>query len=119
MLALQRVLAGVGPVGTHVFDEVDAGIGGQVAAAVGNKLRDVAAHHQVICVTHLPQISALADAHFRVAKAGRGGRTVTRVERLDGEQRLEELARMLGGTEVTDGARAAARELIAAGKQGR
>jgi DNA repair protein RecN (Recombination protein N) len=119
MLAVQRVLAGVGPVGTHVFDEVDAGVGGQVAAAVGNKLREVAAHHQVICVTHLPQISALADAHFRVSKARRGRRTVTRVEQLGDDQRLEELARMLGGAEVTDGARAAARELIAAGQQGR
>jgi DNA repair protein RecN (Recombination protein N) len=114
MLAVRRVLAGVGPVGTYVFDEVDAGIGGAVAAAVGHKLREVAAHHQVVCITHLPQISALADAHFVVAKSARRGRTVTRVARLDPEQRVEELARMLGGSSVTPAIRDAARELLAA-----
>jgi DNA repair protein RecN (Recombination protein N) len=113
MLAIRRVLAGVGPVGTYVFDEVDAGIGGAVAAAVGRKLREVAAHHQVICITHLPQISALADAHFVVTKAARKGRTVTRVARLDPEQRIEELARMLGDGRVTAALRDAARELLA------
>ncbi|HUT78601.1 MAG TPA: DNA repair protein RecN, partial [Polyangia bacterium] len=113
MLAIRRVLAGVGPVGSYVFDEVDAGIGGAVAAAVGLKLREVAAHHQVICVTHLPQISALADAHFVVTKAARRGRTVTRVARLDPEQRVEEVARMLGGSRVTPAIRDAARELLA------
>jgi DNA repair protein RecN (Recombination protein N) len=114
MLAIRRALAGVGPVGSFVFDEVDAGIGGAVAAAVGRKLKDVAAHHQVICITHLPQISALADAHFVVLKDVRRGRTVTRVARLDPEQRVEELARMLGGSSVTPAIRDAARELLTA-----
>ncbi|MBW2276741.1 MAG: DNA repair protein RecN [Deltaproteobacteria bacterium] len=112
MLAIRRVTAGVGPVGTYVFDEVDAGVGGAVATSVGGVLAEVASHHQVICITHLPQISGMAGTHFRVIKSGRKGRTVTRVERLDGEERVEELARMIGGDKVTAKARAAAGELI-------
>jgi len=112
MLAIRRVAAGVGPVGTYVFDEVDAGIGGAVATAVGRVLAEVASHHQVVCITHLPQISGIAEAHFRVTKSGRKGRTVTRVERLEDEQRVEELARMIGGDRVTAKARAAAGELL-------
>jgi DNA repair protein RecN (Recombination protein N) len=119
MLAIRRVLAGVGPVGTYVFDEVDAGIGGAIASAVGRVLGEVASHHQVICITHLPQISGMADAHFRVVKSGRKGRTVSRVERLDAGERVEELARMLGGDEVTERARAAARELLSEGQSRR
>ncbi|MCK9461701.1 MAG: DNA repair protein RecN [Proteobacteria bacterium] len=116
MLAVRRVLAGLGPVGTYVFDEVDAGVGGAVATSVGRKLRDVAAHHQVICVTHLPQIAAMCDAHFRVSKEEGGGRTVTRVGRLGAEERVEEIAQMLGGERVTAKIRAAARELIGRGR---
>ena len=116
MLAVRRVLAGLGPVGTYVFDEVDAGVGGSVATSVGRKLRDVAAHHQVICVTHLPQIAAMCDAHFCVSKEEDGGRTVTRVDRLGPAQRVEEIARMLGGEQVTAKIRAAARELIGLGR---
>ncbi len=113
MLAVKRALAGVGPVGTYVFDEVDAGIGGAVAAAVGSKLKEVASHHQVICITHLPQISALADAHFLVSKSASGGRTETRISVLDKKGRVEEIARMLGGQRVTKKTRDAARELMA------
>jgi DNA repair protein RecN (Recombination protein N) len=116
MLAVRRVLAGLGPVGTYVFDEVDAGVGGAVATSVGRKLRDVAAHHQVICVTHLPQIAAMCDAHFCVSKEEEGGRTVTRVGRLGPVERVEEIARMLGGEQVTAKIRAAARELIGPGR---
>jgi len=119
MLAIRRVAAGVGPVSTYVFDEVDAGIGGAVATSVGRVLAEVASHHQVICITHLPQISGMAGTHFRVVKFGRKGRTVTRVERLDGKDRVEELARMIGGDEVTAKARAAAGELITQGRKGR
>jgi DNA repair protein RecN (Recombination protein N) len=119
MLAIRRVLAGVGPVGTYVFDEVDAGIGGAIASAVGRVLGEVASHHQVICITHLPQISGMAEAHFRVVKSGRRGRTVSRVERLAAGERVEELARMLGGDEVTERARAAARELLSEGQSRR
>lgn len=119
MLALRRVLAGVGPVGTYVFDEVDAGIGGAVASAVGSKLQEVGSHHQVICITHLPQISALARAHFHVSKEEKGGRTTTRVERLDEDQRVEEVARMLGGSAVTPVIREAAKDLFSPPARGR
>jgi DNA repair protein RecN (Recombination protein N) len=115
MLAVKRALAGVGPVGTYIFDEVDAGIGGAVASAVGRKLADVARHHQVVCITHLPQIAAFASAHFRVSKATRGGRTVTVVTRLEREERVEELARMLGGERITSRTREAAEELLGEG----
>ncbi len=113
MLAIKRALAGVGPVGTYVFDEVDAGIGGPVASAVGRKLKEVAGHHQVICITHLPQIAGMADAHFFVSKAATAGRTRTVVDRLEAAARVEEVSRMLAGEKVTDKTRAAARELIA------
>jgi DNA repair protein RecN (Recombination protein N) len=119
MLALRRVLAGVGPVGTYVFDEVDAGIGGAVATAVGSKLSEVGDHHQVICITHLPQICAMASTHFHVSKRERDGRTVTTVERLDGDRRIEEVARMLGGARVTPKIRAAAAELFVRAPRGR
>jgi DNA repair protein RecN (Recombination protein N) len=113
MLAIKRALAGVGPVGTYIFDEVDAGIGGPVASAVGRKLKEVASHHQVICITHLPQIAGMADAHFFVSKAREGGRTRTDVRSLDERARVEEVSRMLAGDKVTDKTRAAAKELIA------
>ena len=118
MLALKRVLAGVGPVGTYVFDEVDAGIGGAVANAVGRKLAEVAKHHQVICITHLPQISAMADAHFKVSKIENEGRTTTRVDRIESKDRVEEISRMLGGEVVTPKIRAAAKELIGSAIKG-
>ena len=113
MLALRRALAGVGPVGTYVFDEVDAGIGGAEAALVGKKLKEVARHHQVVCVTHLAQIAGLADEHFVVRKTEKGGRTRTEVRRLNREERVTELARMLGGEKPTEKTVAAARELMA------
>jgi DNA repair protein RecN (Recombination protein N) len=118
LLALKRVLAGLGPVGTYVFDEVDTGVGGAVAATIGGKLAEVAAHHQVLCITHLPQVAACGDVHLHVRKDVRDGRTRSQVHRLDAEMRVEELARMLGGAEVTRAARDAARELMA-GARGR
>ncbi len=113
MLAIKRALAGVGPHSTYVFDEVDAGISGPVAASVGRKLKEVAAHHQVICITHLPQISGMADAHFYVSKKARKGRTSTVVQRLEDQERIREVARMLGGEKVTKRTLDAAKELIA------
>ncbi len=113
LLATKRVLAGLGPVGTYVFDEVDTGVGGAVAEAIGRKLREVAAHHQVICITHAPQIAALGGAHLRVHKQVEGGRTFSGLHAISAQARVEELARMLGGSQVTDAARAAARELLA------
>ena len=112
MLAIRRAMAGVGPVGTYIFDEVDTGIGGSVAVAVGRKLREVTDHHQVICITHLPQIAGMADTHFVVSKSANGGRTATQISRLRSDERIDEVARMLGGTKVTKKIRAAAKELI-------
>ena len=100
---------------TLVFDEVDAGIGGRVAEVVGRKLLAIAARHQVLCVTHLPQIAALAEAHFVVTKRAVKNRTVAEVHSVEGDTRIEEVARMLGGETVTDTARRHAREMV---KQG-
>lgn len=113
MLAIKRAVAGVGPVGTYIFDEVDAGIGGPVASAVGRKLKEVAACHQVICITHLPQIAGMADHHLFVSKREENGRTATDITLLVKKARVEELARMLAGDQVTSKTRAAAKELIA------
>jgi DNA repair protein RecN (Recombination protein N) len=113
MLAIKRAAAGVGPVGTYVFDEVDSGIGGRVAASIGRKLKEVSGHHQVICITHLPQIAGMAGDHLLVSKGMEKGRTVTRIASLDGDSRIDELARMLGGEKVTKQTKDAARELMA------
>lgn len=106
---------------TLVFDEVDAGIGGRVAAAVGRRLHDLAAHSQVLCVTHLPQIAAFADRHYCVAKQVVGSRTETFVQLLGRrDERVEEIARMMGGLSITEAARRHARELLSssAGERG-
>jgi len=100
---------------TLVFDEVDAGIGGRVAEVVGRKLRAIAERHQVLCVTHLPQIASMADSHFVVRKRVEHGRTITDVRPLADAERIEEVARMLGGETVTETARRHAREMV---KQG-
>jgi DNA repair protein RecN (Recombination protein N) len=97
---------------TLVFDEVDAGIGGRVAEVVGRKLKAMAERHQVVCVTHLPQIASLADTHYVVRKRTERGRTVTELQRLEDGERVEEVARMLGGETVTDTARKHAREMV-------
>jgi DNA repair protein RecN (Recombination protein N) len=112
MLAIKRVLAGLGPASLYVFDEVDAGVGGAVAEVIGRKIHEVAQHSQVLCITHLPQISAYADAHYRVHKQVVGERTKSDIQRLSEDERLEEIARMLGGVRVTEQARAAAQALI-------
>jgi DNA repair protein RecN (Recombination protein N) len=113
MLGIRRAVSGVGPAGTYVFDEVDSGIGGAVASAVGRKLEDVAKHHQVVCVTHLAQIASRADSHLLVTKSRKGKRTITEVRRLERDERVQEIARMLGGETLTDKTKAAARELLA------
>ncbi len=112
MLALKSVSAKSDEAKVLVFDEVDAGIGGRVADAVGEKLEELAALHQIICVTHLPQIASFAPAHYRVDKIERKGRIETRIERLDNEARVDEIARMLAGAEVTESAREHARQLV-------
>jgi DNA repair protein RecN (Recombination protein N) len=97
MLAVKRVLADAAPVPTAVFDEIDAGVGGDVGERIGEALREVAAKRQVLCVTHLPSIASLGDRHLRVEKRTRAGRTVIGVAALDGDDRVEEVVRMLGG----------------------
>ncbi|HUS64992.1 MAG TPA: DNA repair protein RecN, partial [Kofleriaceae bacterium] len=114
MLALKLILRRADPVATYVFDEVDAGIGGATAEAVGQKIREVASHRQVLCVTHLPQIAALADRHLHVSKAEAQGRTETEVLPLEGEARRDEIARMLGGRGLSAEARAHAGAMLAA-----
>jgi DNA repair protein RecN (Recombination protein N) len=112
MLALKVVLARVSPVPTIVFDEVDSGIGGAVAAAVGERLARLAGDLQILVVTHSPQVAAKGDHHWRVAKHDAGDTVVTRVEPLAAEARREEIARMLAGETVTEQARAAAASLM-------
>jgi len=114
LLAFKRVLAGQGPAGTYVFDEVDAGVGGAIAEVIGRAIADIARHRQVVCITHLPQIAALADAHFVVDKSETRGRTHTTVRRLTPSERVDEVARMIGGITVGAAARRAAAELLAA-----
>jgi DNA repair protein RecN (Recombination protein N) len=113
MLAMKCLLARRDQVETVIFDEIDAGIGGKAAEAVARKIVELATHHQVICITHLPQIAAWADAHFMVSKSVVGGRTLSAISALDPEERVLELARMLGGTSRTPQTIAYARELIA------
>jgi len=114
MLALKCALQTRDRVDLLVFDEVDSGIGGAVAQAVGERLRSLSAHRQVVCVTHLPLIAALAGHHLAVSKHVAGGRTVARVTVLERADRVEELARMLAGERVTETTRRQARELLAA-----
>ena len=115
MLALTR-LGRAGGVETIVFDEIDAGIGGETARSVGERLRSLAADagRQVVCITHLPQIAALSEAHFTVSKRADGNATLATVERLDGEGLVGEIRRMLGGREDDEAATRHARELLAA-----
>ncbi|PTT62248.1 DNA repair protein RecN [Stenotrophomonas sp. HMWF003] len=111
-LAIEVAALGLDAVPTMVFDEVDSGIGGAVADIVGHKLRALGEKRQVLCVTHLPQVASKGHAHYRVSKAPVDGMTQSAVEKLDPKAREEELARMLGGVEVSKEARAAARKLL-------
>jgi DNA repair protein RecN (Recombination protein N) len=112
ILALKALLASTDSVETVVFDEVDAGIGGGVAEVVGKKLADLAGHHQVICITHLPQIAKFADQHFCISKRVSKGRTRTAINRLNDDERYKEIARMLGGEKITQTTLAHAREML-------
>jgi DNA repair protein RecN (Recombination protein N) len=112
MLAMKRILAKVGGRQVLIFDEVDSGIGGAMAEVVGKKLRELSRHHQVICVTHLPQIACFADQHHSVRKEVKSGRTITSVDRLEKETIIDEIARMLGGVKITEKTRAHAKEMI-------
>jgi DNA repair protein RecN (Recombination protein N) len=112
MLAIKSLALAPGDIPTLLFDEVDAGIGGGVAEIVGKKLKKVAASHQVICVTHLPQIAALADCHHVVLKEVVKGHTATTVKKLTEDERVDEIARMLGGVKITDKTRKHAEEMV-------
>ena len=113
MLAVKSVVAAHDATPVLVFDEIDSNIGGEVGRAVGEKLRTVAAHHQVVAITHLPQSAVYGDRHFAVAKSVSGGRTRSSVKELAGEARVEEIARMLGGSSLTSVVGQHARELLA------
>jgi len=113
MLALKRAAPEGEAIPTLIFDEVDAGIGGVAATAVGEKLRAVARTSQVLCITHLPQVAAFGDRHYRVEKCEEGGRTRTALVLLEGDERVREMARMLGGAKITERTLEHAREMIA------
>ncbi|HET6489249.1 MAG TPA: DNA repair protein RecN [Syntrophales bacterium] len=117
VLAMKKVLARAGSVGTVIFDEVDSGIGGATAEIVGRKLRDISRSHQVICITHLPQIASFGSTHYQVIKRVSDGRTRTEVKTLTEDERLEEITRMLGGVEISDKTRAAAKEMLKAARR--
>ena len=112
MLALKTILARLDGVPTLVFDEVDAGIGGRIGLQVGDTMRRVAAHHQVFAITHLPQIAARAHHHILVSKGERSGVTTADTRVLEGDDRISEVARMLGGDAESSVSRAHAEELL-------
>lgn len=112
MLAMKNVLAEKDQVATLIFDEVDTGVSGRAAQRVAEKLKSVAEHKQVLCVTHLPQLAALADTHLLIAKSERDGRTYTSVTPLDFEGRKRELARIIGGTNITETTLRSAEEML-------
>ena len=112
MLAIRRVIADRGGIGVYLFDEIDTGIGGQTAFEVGKKLQSVSKHNQVICITHLPQVASFADHHLTVVKKTTSQRTITQVMELSTQERKEEIARMLGGPELTKKSLENAAELL-------
>ena len=113
MLAIKAVLAETDDIPTLIFDEIDTGISGRTAQMVSEKLSLIAGSHQVICITHLPQIAAMADSHYEIRKTAKENRTVTQIKRLSEEQMTDELARLLGGAEITEAVRQNAREMRA------
>jgi len=112
VLALKAILSGQHAVETIIFDEVDAGIGGSTADVVGKKLAKLGQQHQIICITHLPQIARFGDHHFRISKHVANGRTITRITPLKSDERVKEIARMLGGDRITQTTLEHARELL-------
>ncbi|MGN1188670.1 MAG: DNA repair protein RecN, partial [Lachnospiraceae bacterium] len=111
MLAIKTVLADQDEIDTLIFDEIDSGISGRTAQMVADKLDRIAKSRQVICITHLPQIAAMADRHFGISKSVIDNKTVTSIKELDNEESVMELARMLGGASITDTVISNAREL--------
>jgi DNA repair protein RecN (Recombination protein N) len=112
MLALKGILAQSDRVSVLVFDEIDANVGGRLGSIIGSKLRSLASHHQVLCITHLPQIASYADRHLTVRKEVNGDQTETKVRVMEGVERIVELSEMIGGQKITDTTRAQAQELL-------
>ncbi len=112
MLALKNILTDADAIPVLIFDEIDSGISGRIARVVGQRLKVLAQKHQILCITHLPQIASIGDTHLRVEKVVQGDRTVTRMQALDDSARVEEIAKLLGGETVTETALQSARELI-------
>jgi DNA repair protein RecN (Recombination protein N) len=112
MLALKTVLVSADNIDTMIFDEIDAGISGRTAQALSEKLSVVARNKQVICITHLPQVAAMADKHFLIEKSVVGNKTVSSITKMDEEERINELARMLSGSTVSPAVLANARDMI-------
>jgi DNA repair protein RecN (Recombination protein N) len=117
-LAIEVAALGLDEVGTMVFDEVDSGIGGAVAEVVGQKLRRLGSQRQVLCVTHLPQVAAQGHAHLRVSKSSAKDSTEISIESLDAKSRRDEIARMLGGIEITKETLAHAKQMLQAANSG-
>ena len=111
MLAIKAILADRDHIGTLIFDEIDTGISGRTAQKVSEKMAYIGQHHQVLCITHLPQIAAMADAHFEIRKEAEGGTTVTKIQSLDEEASVRELARLLSGAQLTEAVIGNAREM--------
>ncbi|MBR5268228.1 MAG: DNA repair protein RecN [Lachnospiraceae bacterium] len=111
MLAIKTVLADTDDIPTLIFDEIDTGISGRTAQKVSERLSYIANKHQVLCITHLPQIAAMADTHFEIKKMVENRKTITKIHKLNKEEQIEELARLLGGAEITDAVRENAREM--------
>jgi DNA repair protein RecN (Recombination protein N) len=107
---MKNILAQADTISTLIFDEIDQGIGGRVGLVIGEKLWQLGRQHQVLCVTHLPQLAAYGGQHFRVTKLVQDGRTMTRLEELSGESRVQELAQMLGG--ISEGTLRSAEEIL-------
>ena len=116
MLSMKNVLNECDGVKTVIFDEIDTGISGKTSRKVGIKLKEIGSNAQVICVTHSAQIASMAHSHYRISKTERDGRASTKLTLLDSAGREEEIARILGGIEITDAQRAAAKEMIADGE---
>ena len=116
MLALKGILAKGDRIDVLVFDEIDSNVGGRLGSVIGNKLRGLADSHQVLCITHLPQIASYADRHFTVRKEIVAGKTESQVRRMEGPERLQEIAEMIGGHRITDTTRAQAQELLEVAK---
>lgn len=117
VLALKKIIAANYKVPTLLFDEVDAGIGGAVAESLGRKLKEISMSHQVLCITHLPQIACFGSQHLSVQKYSKNGRTVTGVLQLEGEERVSELSRMLGGIKISEATRKHAHEMLSVAQQ--